>query len=146
MERCLASAFASYGATKCEADWVGTKERCLVCQARDKEGRNRKVNPLLSALYAAHLRLFTYDRARSAEAIRYSPSFAHHGLASEARSNGSDRIGLASEARSTMLTHPGNIVPWDREATKSETNAANRCVNELYAVMNGYIAPCPSQG
>ena len=41
MERCLASAFASYGATKREADSVGTIGRCLVCQARDK-GRNLK--------------------------------------------------------------------------------------------------------
>ena len=52
------------------ASWP-TMERSLVCQARDK-GRNREVNPLLCALYAAHLRLFTYDRARSAEATSHS--------------------------------------------------------------------------
>jgi hypothetical protein len=45
-----------------------------------------------------------------------------------------------------MLTHPRNIVPWKREATKSETNAANRCVNELYAMMNGYVVSCASEG
>ena len=41
--------------------------------------------------------------------------------------------------------HPGNIVLRNREATKSKTNAANRCVNELYAVANGQVASCPSQ-
>jgi hypothetical protein len=42
--------------------------------------------------------------------------------------------------------HPKNIVPGRRDAKKSETNAADRCVNELYAMMNGYVASCPSQG
>jgi len=145
LERCLASAFASYGATKCEADSVGTKERCLVCQARDK-GRNREVNPLLCALYAAHLPLFTYDRARSAEATSDSSLLCSPRPRKRGTLHGSRRFGLAREARSPILTHPGNIVPWGREATKSETNAANRCVNEFYTVMNGYVAPCPSQG
>ena len=38
-----------------------------------------------------------------------------------------------------------NIVPRNPQATKSRTNAANRCVNELYSVANGHVASCSSQ-
>ena len=76
----------AYGATGCEADSVGTVERCLACEAVVNRA-NRDAHPIPVSALCRNVCLFPQQSTASQETCRTS-SVVDHGLASEAALHG----------------------------------------------------------